>query len=60
MAFMLIDLYNHFIKLLFEEKNKLPTIIQSDIENNIEQPMVIVYQSVIDRSGEVDSSITGL
>ena len=57
---MLIDLYNHFIKLLFEEKNKLPTIIQSDIENNIEQPMVIVYQSVIDRSGEVDSSITGL
>ncbi len=60
MAFMLIHLYNEYIKPLFEEQRyELPITMYPDIENNINEP-IIIYQSVIDKSGEVVSSWTGL
>lgn len=57
MAFMLIYLYNKFIKPYIEENTILPIIIQPDIENNLNHPITIEYQSVIEKSCEFDSSI---
>lgn len=62
MAFLLINLYNQYIRPYIFEPNDSPPVnmyteINPDIENNL---YTILFQSEIEKSGPSDESFVGL